>query len=111
MTIGADIYKYIEAPLRLNYPCHSQTVEHALQITTLVVLLSTNYESWLGAAFANNDYRKEIPGRASRKILLKYKFYCCILLYFLKICLSETILHNERLGYCVLLLTSDGSIC
>ena len=24
MTIGADICKYIEVPLRLNYPCHSQ---------------------------------------------------------------------------------------
>ena len=45
MTIGADICKYIEAPLRLNYPCHSQTVEHAVQITSFVALLSTNYES------------------------------------------------------------------
>ena len=24
MTIGADICKYIEVPLRLNNPCHSQ---------------------------------------------------------------------------------------
>ena len=32
----ADKYKYIEAHLRLNYPCHSQTVEHAVQITTKV---------------------------------------------------------------------------
>ena len=55
MTIGADICKYIEAPLRLNYPCHSQTVEHAVQITSSVALLSTNYESRLGAAFTIND--------------------------------------------------------
>ena len=39
VTIGADICKYIEAPLRLNYPCHSQTVEHAVQITSSVALL------------------------------------------------------------------------
>ena len=64
MTIGADICKYIEAPLRLNYPCHSQTVEHAVQITSSVALLSTNYESRLGAAFTINDCRKEMPGRA-----------------------------------------------
>ena len=68
MTIGADICKYTEAPLRLNYPCHSQTVE---QITSSVALLSTNYESRLGAAFTINDCRKEMPGRVSRKLLLK----------------------------------------
>ena len=39
MTIGADICKYIEAPLRLNCPCHSQTVEHAVQITSSVSFL------------------------------------------------------------------------
>ena len=39
MTIGADICKYIEAPLRLNYPCHSQTVEHASSI-----YMSASYE-------------------------------------------------------------------
>ena len=69
----SDICKYIEAPLRLNYPCHSQTVEHAVQITSSVALLSTNYESrlGLGAAFTINDCRKEMPGRVSRKLLLK----------------------------------------
>ena len=50
VTIGADICKYIEATLRLNYPCHSQTVEHAMQIKSSVALLSTNYKSRLGAA-------------------------------------------------------------
>ena len=45
MTIGADIYKYIEAHLRLNYPSHSQIVEHAVQITTSVALLLTYWES------------------------------------------------------------------
>ena len=42
MTIGADLCKYIEAPLRLNYPCHSQTVENAVQITSSVALLPAN---------------------------------------------------------------------
>ena len=71
MTIGADICKYIEAPLRLNYPCHSQTVEHALQITSSVAFFSTNYESRLGAAFTINDSRKDMPGRVCRKLQLK----------------------------------------
>ena len=71
MTIGADICKYIEAPLRLNCPCHSQTVKHTVQITSSVALLSTNYESRLGAAFTINDCRKEMSGRVSRKLLLK----------------------------------------
>ena len=51
MTIVDDICKYIEAPLRMNYPCHSQTVEHAVKITSSVALLSTNYESRQGAVF------------------------------------------------------------
>ena len=68
MTIEADICKYIAAPLGLNYPCHLQKVEQAVQITTSVALLSTNYESRLGAAFTINDCRKEIPVRVCRKL-------------------------------------------
>ena len=30
VTIGADICKYIEVPLRLNYPCNLQTLYGAL---------------------------------------------------------------------------------
>ena len=71
MTIEADICKYIEAPLRLNYTCHSQKVEHAVQITSSGALLLTNYESKLGAAFTINDCRKEMPRRVCRKLQLK----------------------------------------
>ena len=71
VTIGADICKYIKDPLRLNYPCHSQTVDHGVQITSSEALLSTNYESRLGAAFTINNCRKEMPGRVCRELKVK----------------------------------------
>ena len=71
MTIVDDICKYIEAPLRMNNPCHSQTVEHAVKITSSVALLSTNYESRQGAVFTINECRKEMPGGVSSKLQLK----------------------------------------
>ena len=64
MTIGADICK-------LPLPFANSAVEHAVQITSSVALLSTNYESRLGAAFTINDCRKEMPGRVCRKLKLK----------------------------------------
>ena len=74
MTIGADICEYIEAPLRLNYPCHSQTVEHAVQITSSVALLSTNYESRLGAAYRTCLQKAEII-MTSLIILVLYLYF------------------------------------
>ena len=67
VTIGEDLSKYREKPLCLNYPCHSQTVEHGMATTSKVALTSTDYEKQLGAAFAIVNSRKKIMGRMSRK--------------------------------------------
>ena len=67
VTIGKDVTQWLDQPLRLNFPCHSQTVELAVQTTSKSVKDTTDYEWQLGKAFSTVDSRKRISGKVTRK--------------------------------------------
>ena len=70
VTIGADLDEYLHKPLRLNYPCHSQTVEHGVATTSKVATCSVVYEKQLGAAFTVIQSRLRMKGKVCRKRML-----------------------------------------
>lgn len=70
VTFGSDLSACREKPLVLRYPCHSQTVEHAVATTSGAVRSTVNYEYQLGNAFTTVDSRKSMKGKVSRKRLL-----------------------------------------
>ena len=67
VTLGEDLEQYLAKPLRLHYPCHSQTVEHGVATTSKVALSSTAYEKQLGAAFSIIQSRRKMKGKVCRK--------------------------------------------
>ena len=70
VTKGKDVEQWRTEPLRLNYPCHSQTVEHGVKTTSSVVSSYTDYDDQLGAAFAAIKSRQKLKGKVTRKRLL-----------------------------------------
>ena len=57
-------------PLVFTYPCHNQTVEHAVATTSGAVSATVKYESKLGNAFTTVDSRTSISGIVTRKKFL-----------------------------------------
>lgn len=71
LTMGKDLAQFVKDPLKFNYPCHSQTVEHGVQLTASSVLAHTDYYMQLGAALSKYDSRKKLVGKVTRKRMLE----------------------------------------
>jgi hypothetical protein len=67
VTVGTNLELWRDEPLVFNYPCHSQTIELAVQTTSKSVKDSTDYERQLGKAFATVDSRQRLSGKVTRK--------------------------------------------
>jgi len=65
----AQLYQLVDDPTSLEIfaPCHSQSVEHGVAITSLAVTRWRTRENQLGAALQIEHARKVTPGEVTHK--------------------------------------------
>ena len=72
ITKGRDVTKYLDTPLITNYPCHTQSVERAVALSSSSVKRKTGLKRQRNAALVKAKSRKEMKGKMTRQKLADY---------------------------------------
>ncbi len=67
LLIGKDVRCYLDKPYRSSYPCHSQSVERAVQLTTQSVASVIDPTKQLADGLITDANRLSDPGKVTRK--------------------------------------------
>ena len=65
--MGKDIQQFIDTPFKCNYPCHTQSVERRVALTTQAVSVIAGHKRQLGESLAIEHCRYVEPGRDSKR--------------------------------------------
>ena len=63
LTLGKDLSEFREKKFVCNYPCHTQSVERRVALSTKSTSIISGYERQLGEGLATEFCRNNAPGR------------------------------------------------
>ena len=69
VTKGRDVASFLEDPLVLHYPCHTQSVERNVALTSRSVTQITGQKRQRNAALVTADHRRSYPGRVKKRTM------------------------------------------
>ena len=86
LTKGLDLTEFLTTPFQSHYPCHTQSVERAVALTSSSVKVKTGLKRQRNSALVKSVCRRQRPGRVTREKwshwLLTFHIMCFIVIVF-----------------------------